>query len=69
VRERRPLEQLPDVQRAIRGAEASLGQEGRVLVRFSGTEPKVRILVEGPDRERNDLHAREIADALSTVLG
>lgn len=69
VRERRPLEQLPDVQRAIRGAEASLGLEGRVLVRFSGTEPKVRILVEGPDRERNDAHAREIADALATVLG
>jgi phosphoglucosamine mutase len=69
VRERRPLEQFPDVQRAIRGAEASLGREGRVLVRFSGTESKVRILVEGPDRERNDAHAREIADALSTVLG
>jgi phosphoglucosamine mutase len=69
VRERRPLEQLPNVQRAIRGAEASLGQEGRVLVRFSGTESKVRILVEGPDRARNDAHAREIADALATVLG
>jgi phosphoglucosamine mutase len=69
VRERRPLEQFPDVQRAIRGAEASLGSEGRVLVRFSGTESKVRILVEGPDRERNDAHAQQIADALSTVLG
>ncbi len=69
VRERRPLEQLSDVQRAIRGAEASLGQEGRVLVRFSGTEAKVRILVEGPDRDRNDAHAREIADALATALG
>ena len=62
-------ELLPDVQRAIRGAEASLGGAGRVLVRFSGTEPKVRILVEGPDRSRNDAHAREIADALSAVLG
>ncbi len=69
VRERRPLEQLPEVQRAIRGAEDSLGEEGRVLVRFSGTEAKVRILVEGPDRERNDAHAKEIAHALSTVLG
>ncbi len=69
VRERRPLEQLDDVQRVIRGAEASLGQEGRVLVRFSGTEAKVRILVEGPDQERNDAHAREIAHALSAVLG
>jgi phosphoglucosamine mutase len=69
VRERRPLEDLPAVQSAIRGAEASLGRQGRVLVRFSGTEPKVRILVEGPDRDRNDAHAREIADALTAVLG
>jgi len=69
VRERRPLEELPDVQRAIRGAEERLGQEGRVVVRFSGTEPKVRILVEGPDRDQNDAHAREIADVLSAALG
>jgi phosphoglucosamine mutase len=69
VKDRRPLEELPDVQRAIQAVEARLGREGRVLVRFSGTEPKVRILVEGPDRDRNDAHAREIADALTAVLG
>ena len=69
VRERRPLEQLPDVQRAIRGAEERLGREGRVVVRFSGTEAKVRILVEGPDRDQNDAHARQIADVLSAALG
>jgi len=69
VRARRPLEELPEVQRAIRGAEESLGREGRVVVRFSGTEPKVRILVEGPDRIRNDAHAREIADVLAAALG
>ena len=49
VREKRPLAELPAVARAIAAAERALGAEGRVLVRFSGTENKVRVLVEGPD--------------------
>lgn len=41
-----PLESLPGVQRLLREAEAALGGSGRVMIRYSGTEPKVRILVE-----------------------
>jgi phosphoglucosamine mutase len=49
VRERRPLESLIGLPAAIRELEAVLGSRGRVLVRYSGTETKLRLLVEGPD--------------------
>jgi phosphoglucosamine mutase len=69
VREKRPLAQLPGVGRAIAGAERALRSEGRVLVRFSGTENKVRILVEGPDAKMIRGHAEAIAEELRKEIG
>jgi len=69
VREKRPLAHLPAVGRAIAGAERALGSEGRVLVRFSGTENKVRILVEGPDARKIRGHAEAIAEELRKAIG
>jgi phosphoglucosamine mutase len=69
VREKRPIAELPAVARAIAAAERGLGAEGRVLVRFSGTENKVRVLVEGPDRKRIEAMAGEIAGALRAAVG
>lgn len=49
VRKRVPLPELPKLTAAISALEGELGDRGRVLVRYSGTEPKLRFLVEGPD--------------------
>ncbi len=48
VKEKPPLESLPTLTAAIKSVEAQLGAKGRVLVRYSGTESKLRLLVEGP---------------------
>ena len=69
VRQKRELDDLPTVLKTIKGVEMKLGRDGRVLVRFSGTEPKARVLVEGPDSRANDAFAKEIGQALSRALG
>jgi phosphoglucosamine mutase len=69
VRGRKPLEELPGVAAEIRAAEASFGDAGRVLVRFSGTEPLARVMVEGPDLERVESFANRIASQIRVELG
>jgi len=59
-----PLESLPRYQAALAEAERELGGEGRVLVRYSGTENKVRVMVEGPNEEATG----RIAEHLRIVL-
>lgn len=68
-REKKPLERLAGVQAEIREAEAEFGGAGRVFVRFSGTEPLARVMVEGPDAERVEFRARRIAAAIEAELG
>jgi phosphoglucosamine mutase len=65
ARHRDQWEGDPAMQRAIRAAEERLGAGGRVLVRPSGTEPALRVMVEGPDA---DLVA-ELADAIANLAG
>jgi phosphoglucosamine mutase len=69
VKERKPLADLPSVNAEIRAAEASFGDAGRVLVRFSGTEPLARVMVEGPDQERVETFANRIASQIRAELG
>ena len=69
VRERQPMEELPTVAKAVAAAESELGDNGRVLIRYSGTEPLLRVMIEGPDRLRIDALAHEIAAEVERVLG
>jgi phosphoglucosamine mutase len=69
VRDRKPLEDLPAVVAEIRAAEAAFGDAGRVLVRFSGTEPLARVMVEGPDLDRVEHFANRIAERIRKELG
>jgi phosphoglucosamine mutase len=69
VKEKRELSNLPEVTKAIGQVEKKLGREGRVLVRYSGTEPKARVLVEGTDAKKIKQYAEEIGAALKRALG
>lgn len=67
-KQKRPLEELPGVQAEIESTQAEFGEAGRVLVRFSGTEPLARVMVEGPTLERVSHRAHSIANAIEAAL-
>lgn len=69
VREKKPLEALPDVQAAIQDAETALHGNGRVVIRYSGTEALARVMIEAESREAMQHHADRIADAIRAELG
>ncbi|HTR60093.1 MAG TPA: phosphoglucosamine mutase [Candidatus Binataceae bacterium] len=69
VRERKPLEKIPAVQRAITAAEERLDGSGRLLVRYSGTEMLARVMVEGEDHKTIQTIAQEIGAAIQKHLG
>ncbi len=67
--ERRPLAKMPLTTAAIRDAERTLGTEGRVLVRWSGTESKLRVMVEGPSQAQIEKLAKGILSVATSELG
>ncbi len=69
VSEKRPIDSLAEVSRCIRAAEEALGDKGRTLVRYSGTQMMLRVMVEGIDAELTRRCAEEIADAVRTEIG
>ncbi|MFO0750014.1 MAG: phosphoglucosamine mutase [Myxococcota bacterium] len=64
-----PLETVPAIARTIAAAEATLGSAGRVVVRYSGTEKKCRVMLEGDDDGVIRALARDIVDAIVSELG
>ena len=69
VKQKPPLEQLPDVMKLVGEAERELSGKGRVLLRYSGTEPKIRLLIEGRELDKIDKQANRIADAIQNAIG
>jgi phosphoglucosamine mutase len=69
VREKKGLNEVPAVASEIRRVEEALGAAGRVLVRFSGTEPLARVMVEGPDLEQVESFSASIAEAIRREMG
>jgi phosphoglucosamine mutase len=63
------FEVLPSVDSARRRVEEDLGDDGRVLLRYSGTEPLARVMVEGPDLERIRAQAQELATLIASEIG
>ncbi len=69
VREKKPLTELLGVEHEISACEKALGSAGRVLVRFSGTEPLVRVMVEGPELTQVEDFGQRIARAIEHEIG
>ncbi len=68
VKKKMLIETLPKVGKIIGEVENKLGKNGRVLVRYSGTENKARVLVEGPSQQKIERHAADIKDVLIKSL-
>lgn len=69
VKAQPPIEELAEVVRLRDEVERELAGKGRVLLRYSGTEPKIRLLIEGRELARIDQHANRIASAIQTAIG
>ncbi len=69
VRERRAFEDVPAIERAARQVESALGDEGRLLLRYSGTELLARVMIEGADEQHITNAARELAAIIENEIG
>ncbi len=69
VREKLPLELLPEVMESIRAAERELDGSGRVVVRYSGTEKLARVMIEAESEQAMRRHTDAIANAIQQAIG
>ena len=69
VRAKPPLESLPEVSRTLKDAARALGDSGRIVLRYSGTEPKARVMVEAERAEDVQHWAEQLAKAVRSALG
>ena len=69
VKQKPEIERIAPLMDAIRSVEDILGEKGRVLVRYSGTQPLCRVMVEGPDEDETRQYCQQIADVVKATLG
>lgn len=69
VKEKKELSSLPGYMKALAAAEKELAGKGRIFVRYSGTEPKLRILVESESEQTNQRIANNISESISEAIG
>ena len=69
VNEKPPLSDLSSVMKLVSETEKELSGKGRVLLRYSGTESKIRLLIEGREFDEIDKQANRIADAIQSAIG
>jgi phosphoglucosamine mutase len=69
VRSKPDISNLPEVTDVIAEVEKELGEKGRVLVRYSGTQQLCRVMVEGPTKDATDAYCKSIADVVKKTIG
>ena len=69
VKTKPELSTIPEIGAAVRDVEEQLGDKGRVLVRYSGTQPMCRVMVEGPRKEITDAYCKGIAGVVKKTIG
>jgi phosphoglucosamine mutase len=69
VKEKRSLSEFPEIEKRIGEIEKTLGQSGRILIRYSGTEPLLRIMVEGEDETRLHAFAQDLVKLVEKYIG
>jgi phosphoglucosamine mutase len=68
VKKKPKIESVPEIMAAIKQVEEKLGDKGRVLVRYSGTQNMCRVMVEGPTKKKTETYCRQIADVVQKLL-
>ena len=69
VKEKRPFGEVDQIQNLVKETESQLGNGGRLLLRYSGTEPLARVMIEGQDQARIEGYARNLAEMIQQTLG
>ena len=69
IKEKRPFVEVEQIQKLVQETESQLGDRGRLLLRYSGTEPLARVMIEGHNQATIEVYARNLATVIQETLG